>query len=213
MRSFVFVNLRCSFFEWMKKIFVILKIAFLSLLSFLFILYIALCIYVKSREIKIDSEKLLEESRVLLSGEQLKIAGFIYNNDKNPEFEKYPLVKDILSQRNNIPKNIAAMLVDDHHSTMNEFRMKVLATSRSLIRNVDYEILYNYFFSKLYFGNGIYGLKEAALKYYEKNYTELNPREFMCICVITENPAFYDFHEHKKRLDGRVDEIYNLFYK
>ncbi len=189
------------------------KITFLSLTAFLFVLYVALCIYVKSKEVEIDPEKLLEDTTVFLSDEQLKIAGFFYNKDKNPKFEKCLLIKDIISQKNNVPKNISAMIIDDRHATMNEFRIKVLASSRNLIRKVDYKILYNYYFSKLYFGNGIYGLKEAALKYYGKDYTQLTPREFMCMCVITDNPAFYDFHEHKNRLYNRVDEIYNGFYK
>lgn len=197
----------------MKKIIKNSLTIVLVLLTVLFILYSLLCIFVKSKGIKIDCKIFSEESNICLSEEQIKIASFILNKDKNPKFKKNPLVIDIFSQKNNIPKYISIRFIDYHHVSTNERRLEELATSRRIIRKVDYKTLYNYYFSKIYFGNELFGIDKASRKYFNKEYIELDSKEFISLCVLLLNPSFYNFSEHKKRLDDKVEEIYNEFYK
>ncbi len=194
-----------------RKIFKIMGIIFSVSLLLLLVLYITLCMCVKGKEIRVEPRILEEGATISLTDEQLKIAGFTYNNSSYPEFRKYPLITDAFSRKNNISKSVAAILVKPDKYTMTEYRIIVLATSRYLVRNVDYSTLYNYYFSKIYFGNGIFGLDKASQEYFDKKWTELEPKEFITLCVISFNPVSYDIYDHKNRLDNRVKDIYAEF--
>lgn len=196
----------------MRKIQKLLLNIVLILISLVLIMYISLCMFVKSKESIIEENFLLENTNVYLAEEQLEIASFIFTKDKNPKFKKYPLIIDFFSFKNQIARFVSSDFVDNSLSSLDN-SFQIFATSRRLVRKTNYKICYNYIFSKMYFGNDVYGLKEACLHYFGKNYNELDTKEFICICLITTNPSFYDFYEHKERLYGKVDDIYNKFYE
>lgn len=188
-------------------------IIFATLFFALFSLYISLCIYVKSKETIIDESFLENNADVRLTEEQLKIASFILTKKKNPEFEKNLLIKDIFSLKNKIAENVASFFIDSHSMSSADYRFRVLATGRRLVRKADYRTCYDFYFSRLYFGNGIYGLKNASMKYYGKDYKTLNSSEFIGLCLISCNPTYFDFYTHKKRLNDKTDEIFKEFFQ
>ena len=79
------------------------------------------------------------------------------------------------------------------------------------MKNIDYRICYNYLFSKLYFGKELYGLQNASNFYYSKDYKNLTQKEFISLCLLLNNPFFYDFTDenNKKRCAEKINEIYS----
>ena len=72
------------------------------------------------------------------------------------------------------------------------------------------KICYNYVFLRLYFGNGKYGLIDAAKCYYNKKYSELSEKEFISLCLLLTDPVIYDFtnEEIKQYSEEKVNQIY-----
>ena len=91
-----------------------------------------------------------------------------------------------------------------------EYQTIDLATKRYVMKNIDYKLCYNYVFSNAYFGNQLYGLKNASEFYFSKNYKELTSKEFISLCLLINNPHIYDFLEEEniKRCEEKVNEIY-----
>lgn len=161
-------------------------------------LYIALSIFVTSKEIKVDEKILLKETTVLLTENQMKIASFILNDQPNPKFHNYFfLISDAFSARNKTALITASNYNNSFHNSKNtkslERQIIDLATKRFIMKNIDYKICYNYLFSKLYFGQGKYGLAESADFYYKKSYKNLTDEEFKNLCMLLENPVSYSF--------------------
>lgn len=151
----------------MRKIQKLLFTIVLILFSLVLIMYISLCMFVKSKESIIEENFLLENTNVYLAEEQLEIASFIFTKDKNPKFKKYPLIIDFFSFKNQIARFVSSDFVDNSLSSL-DHSFQIFATSRRLVRKTNYKICYNYIFSKMYFGNDVYGLKEACLHYFGK---------------------------------------------
>ena len=197
----------------LKKIFKYFLIVVFSLIS---IIYIGLNIYVKSKEIKVDSNKLLNATTVYLSNEQIKIASYVLNKDKNPKFHNYFfLINDAFSFRNHVALLTATNYIAENSDTLKyesiELQIIDLATKRYVMKNIDYRICYNYLFSKFYFGKELYGLQNASNFYYSKDYKNLTQKEFISLCLLLNNPAFYDFTDenNKKRCAEKINEIYS----
>lgn len=195
-----------------KKIF---KKLFFVIFSLIFLIYIGLTIFVKTKEIKVDSNKLLNESTVSLSNEQIKIASYVLNKDKNPKFHNYFfLLNDAFSYRNQVALLTATNYIAENYDTRKyqsiELNIIDLATKRYVMKNIDYRICYNYLFSKLYFGKEQFGLKNASDFYYSKDYKNLTQKEFISLCLLLNNPVFYDFTDEnrKQRCEEKVSEIY-----
>nr|WP_301338673.1 transglycosylase domain-containing protein [Treponema denticola] len=70
-------------------------------------------------------------------------------------------------------------------------------------------------FSRLYFGNGKYGLIDTAKCYYNKKYSELSEKEFISLCLLLTNPVIYDFtnEEIKQYSEEKVNQIYKKLKK
>ena len=64
-----------------------------------------------------------------------------------------------------------------------------------------------YFFSmnNAYFGNGINGIKNAALNYYNKTLADLSEREILELNIIRTAPTFYDPIKNPDRLKLKLD--------
>lgn len=201
----------------MNKYFAILIKSFISLIMLLIFsaigLYIFLNIYINSKAIEINSLLLKNESLVELSSEQIKIAAYIYTNDKNPKFTKLPLIADLLSSKNRVAYMVAETyfcLTDERAKKLGhmERRFIILGTRRKIEKTLDYKECYNYLYIKLYFGNGIYGINNASEFYFKKNYKELNCEEFVKLTLITLNPVIYDLiHGNQEKIERKVSEI------
>ena len=206
----------------MKVILKILKYVFIILFSLILILYVSLNIYVKSKEVKVDKNKLLRSSTISLSEEQIKIASIVLNGNSNPEFHNYIfLINDAFSKRNYVALATAFSYIGEHDndnfrkSTSNERRIIELATKRFIMKKIDYVPCYNYIFSKFYFGNNMYGLSDASNFYFSKQYTELTDKEFISLCLLLHNPTYYDFRNenNRKRCEEELNRIYLLYRK
>ena len=206
----------------MKVILKILKYVFIILFSLILILYVSLNIYVKSKEVKVDKNKLLRSSTISLSEEQIKIASIVLNGNSNPEFHNYIfLINDAFSKRNYVALATAFSYIGEHDndnfrkSTSNERRIIELATKRFIMKKIDYVTCYNYIFSKYYFGNDMYGLSDASYFYFSKQYTELTDKEFISLCLLLHNPTYYDFRNENNRIryEKELNRIYLLYRK
>ena len=206
----------------MKVILKILKYVFIILFSLILILYVSLNIYVKSKEVKVDKNELLRSSTISLSEKQIKIASIVLNGNSNPEFHNYIfLINDAFSKRNYVALATAFSYIGEHDndnfqkSTSNERRIIELATKRFIMKKIDYVPCYNYIFSKYYFGNNMYGLSDASIFYFSKQYTELTDKEFISLCLLLHNPTYYDFRNenNRKRCEEEISRIYLLYRK
>ena len=185
--------------------------------SLLIVVYIGLNLFVKSKEIKVDKNKLMNDTDISLSDEQIKIACLVLYEHMNPEFHNYHfLINDAFSTRNNIALSTANIYIGKYCDIRNlgdtsmEYQTIDLATKRYVMKNIDYKLCYNYVFSNAYFGNQQYGLKNASEFYFSKNYKDLTTKEFISLCLLINNPHIYDFleEENKKRCEEKVNEIY-----
>ena len=174
----------------MKKI---LKIFFLSVFIILLSLYLVLNLYISSKTIKVDVNLLKQKTNIQLSGEQIKIACCIFTNKIEPDFKKLPLFIDAFSKRNFVAHQ-TAQLYFEHFNSRNrkiktmEWRFIILATSRYIVRKIDYRDCYNYLFSYFYFGNNITNIENASLNFFNKKYHELTAEEFKNLCLKTLKP-------------------------
>ena len=168
------------------KIFKIsLKVIFSFLFASILVLYIALNIYVKSKELKVSSEEIKKECDVELSDWQIKCASEIITKNKNPKFARLPLITDAFSKRNAFAYHTAYSIYCEKIEeeklkkipTM-EWRFMMLATKRYITRHINYKDCYNYMFSKTYFGLGMFGLKDISEPCFNKSYDKLDKEEF-----------------------------------
>ncbi len=195
----------------------ILKYFLITILSLVFLVYMALNLFVKSKEVKVDKSKLINDITISLSDEQIKIACLALYNHVNPEFHNYFfLINDAFSTRNNIALITANIYIGKYYDIRTlgnssiEYQIIDLATKRYVMKNIDYSLCYNYVFSNTYFGNQKYGLQNASEFYYSKNYKELTTKEFISLCLLRSNPYMYTFleEENKIRCEEKVNEIY-----
>ena len=201
-----------------KNIFIkILKYLLIVVLSLLLVSYIGLNLFIKSKEIKVDKNKLINDTNISLTDEQIKIACFVSYEHKNPEFHNYFfLINDAFSNRNNVALSTADFYIEKNYDirtlgdTSMDYNFITLATKRYIMKNIDYRLCYNYVFSFAYFGNQQYGLQNASEFYYAKNYKELTSTEFISLCLLMSNPHIYNFLEEENiiRCEEKVNEIY-----
>ena len=131
--------------------------------SLLIVVYIGLNLFVKSKEIKVDKNKLMNDTDISLSDEQIKIACLVLYEHMNPEFHNYHfLINDAFSTRNNIALSTANIYIGKYCDIRNlgdtsmEYQIIDLATKRYVMKNIDYKLCYNYVFSNAYFGKSTY---------------------------------------------------------
>ena len=169
--------------------------------SLIFILYLSLCAYIKSKEIKVDKNKLLGATDVLLSDRQILIASLVLNESSHPEFRNYFfLICDSFSFENEVAMLTASSYIGKYEENriMNSIDRQFveLATKRYIMKHIDYRICYNYLFSNFYFGASGFGLIDAAGFYYKKDYKDLRDKEFISLCLRLTNPHLYYDYEN-----------------
>ena len=201
----------------MKLFLNIIKFVIIILILIILILYIGLNIYVKSKEEKVNQQNLLYLTTVSLNESQMTIASYIINKKREYEFNNYFfLIHDTFTSNNKIALVAATTYLNDFKSDDVKKQLSInrniieLATKRYIMKKIDSKICYNYVFSRVYFGNGKYGLIDAAKFYYNKEYSELSEKEFISLCLLLTNPIIYDFtnEEGKQYSEEKVNQIY-----
>lgn len=200
----------------MKKFLKVIGVCFTILLSLIFILYLCLCVYIKSKEIKVDKNKLLGATDVLLSDRQILIASLVLNESSHPEFRNYFFpIHDAFSFENKVAMLTAGSYIGNYEENriMNSIERQFveLATKRYIMKHIDYRICYNYLFSNFYFGASGFGLIDAAGFYYKKDYKDLRDKEFISLCLFLTNPTYYNILDESKanRRNKKIEEIYS----
>lgn len=200
----------------MKRFLKVIGVCFTILLSLIFILYISLCAYIKSKEIKVDKNKLLGATDVLLSDRQILIASLVLNESSHPEFRNYFFpIHDAFSFENKVSMLTAGSYIGNYEENriMNSIERQFveLATKRYIMKHIDYRICYNYLFSNFYFGASGFGLIDAAGFYYKKDYKDLRDKEFISLCLFLTNPTYYNILDESKanRRNKKIEEIYS----
>lgn len=190
-----------------KIILRIIKYLFIVLFVALLCVYLLLNIYVNKKATKVDPEIIGSESTVELTDEQIYIVSYLFSKGKYNKFQKRPLIMDTFSFRNNVALIMAEMICNDVSKSMTEWRFSVLGTKRYIEKKVDYRVCCNYICSKTYFGNGVYGLNDASVFYYDKECKDLTEMEFTKIILMGTNPSYYNVLEHEKRTEEGALEI------
>lgn len=185
----------------MRRFLKVIGVCFTILFSLIFILYLSLCIYIKSKEVKVDKSKLLEATNVSLSDRQILIASLVLNKSSHPEFRNYFfLIHDAFSSENRVALNVAFSYIGKYegYRVMNSIDRQIadLATKRYIMKHIDYRICYNYLFSNIYFGANMFGLLDASRFYYQKDYKKLDDKEFISLCLRLTNPHLYYGYEN-----------------
>lgn len=196
----------------MKKLLKIIGIILGILLSLLILLYIVLGIYLKTIEVKVSPEDLIKETNVELSDEQLLIVSYIYENQKDIKFHKYPLIVDLFSNKNSIALYVSKMAVHVCSDSFSlNWRLTHFANKRYISRHIDYKTCCDYLFSVQYYGEGVYGLQTASQFFFDKDYPNLSAQELIYLCYLPNNPAFFIRHSDrlKERGERKYLEIYN----
>ena len=206
----------------MKLFINIIKFVVVILILIILILYIGLNIYVKGKEEKVNQQNLSYLTTVSLNEGQMAIASYIINKKREYEFNNYFfLIHDAFTSNNKIALVAASTYLNDFKSDDVKKQLSInrniieLATKRYIMKKIDSKICYNYVFSRLYFGNGKYGLIDAAKFYYNKEYSELSEKEFISLCLLLTNPVIYDFtnEEIKQYSEEKVNQIYKKLKK
>ena len=201
----------------MKLFLNIIKFLVVILILIILILYIGLNIYVKSKEEKVNQQNLLYLTTVSLNEGQMAIASYIINKKSKYEFNNYFfLIHDAFTSNNKIALVAASTYLNDFKSDDVKKQLSInrniieLATKRYIMKKINSKICYNYVFLRLYFGNGKYGLIDAAKCYYNKKYSELSEKEFISLCLLLTNSVIYDFtNEGRKQYsEEKVNQIY-----
>ena len=200
----------------MKKVLKVIGLFFVIVFSLIFILYISLCAYIKSKEIRVDKNKLLGATDVLLSDRQILIASLVLNESSHPEFRNYFFpIHDAFSFENKVAMLTAGSYIGNYEENriMNSIERQFveLATKRYIMKHIDYRICYNYLFSNFYFGASGFGLIDAAGFYYKKDYKDLRDKEFISLCLFLTNPTYYNILDESKanRRNKKIEEIYS----
>lgn len=200
----------------MKKVLKVIGLFFVIVFSLIFILYISLCAYIKSKEIRVDKNKLLGATDVLLSDRQILIASLVLNESSHPEFRNYFFpIHDAFSFENEVAMLTAGSYIGNYEENgiMNSIERQFveLATKRYIMKHIDYRICYNYLFSNFYFGASGFGLIDAAGFYYKKDYKDLRDKEFISLCLFLTNPTYYNILDESKanRRNKKIEEIYS----
>ena len=201
----------------------IAKITFLSVFIFLLtavlLIYIFLNIYVSSKGIKVERTKMLNDTTVELTDEQLSIINFIETGSRKAKFKRLPLIMDAFSRANYVAYLAADCYVpkNSENKTMNtiERHFVELGTWRYIVKKIPFRDCCNYVMSNIYYGYGIIGLNEAAKKYYNKIPRELTKGEFISLYLVWLNPSSYDLDDPAKKesVQQKVNEIMNDYEK
>lgn len=194
----------------MKNIFIkIIKYFFIVLFSLAVFIYISLNICVNSKAVKVAPEIINNEATISLTDEQIFIISYLYENKKSKNFDKLPLITDVIFEKNYIAFLTAHLFCSNNSVTTMEWRFKVIGTQRLIEKKVNYIDCCNYLFSKIYYGNEIYGLNNAANFYFNKEYTDLTQEEFIKLMITTINPARYDILKNNQIIDEKIKEVQN----
>ena len=89
---------------------------------------------------------------------------------------------------------ITQQLVKNTHLTQERTlsrKLKELAIAIQLEKEYDKDEILSMYLSVIYFGNGAYGVKQAANTYFGKNIDELDLSECATLAGIVRNPAKY----------------------
>lgn len=188
----------------------------LCLFSVVVVLYLAVELFLHFNAVEISHSDLMPQSNLKLSQMQLDLAGHILHKSKEPRFSPTLWVQDLIQCNNKIASFVAASFLNRTLplSTRSLKRQVVqLATARRLAGRAAYKDCCNYFFSVAYFGNGVYGLAEASLLYFDKEYTALEQREFTILCLTLRNPILYNPLEERRqpRIQQVADTIQQEF--
>ncbi|UQS82626.1 PBP1A family penicillin-binding protein [Bombilactobacillus folatiphilus] len=66
------------------------------------------------------------------------------------------------------------------------------------------------YLNNAYFGNGVWGVQDAAKKYFAENAEDLTPSQAATLAAMLRNPSFYDPYRHPDNSKSRRNLILNL---
>lgn len=100
-------------------------------------------------------------------------------------------------------------LTGDNAYTINRKFYEIL-NALNLEKNASKSTILEAYLNTVYLGNGCYGVKTAAEKYFGKELSELNYAECACLAGITKNPSKFEPLKHAE--DNRKRQIDCLWY-
>ena len=111
---------------------------------------------------------------------------------------------------------ITQQLVKNTHLTSDKNlnrKIKEFKIAKQIENNFSKDEILSMYLNILYFGNGIYGIKNASKVFFDKNINELNLSEACMLAGVVKNPSRYspiiDYNSSNKR----KNIILNLLYK
>lgn len=69
------------------------------------------------------------------------------------------------------------------------------------------------YLNKSYFGNGVWGVEDASLKYFGKHASDINLNEAAVLAGILKGPGYYNPIDHYQNAINRRNTVLNLMYK
>lgn len=101
-------------------------------------------------------------------------------------------------------------LTGDNGYTINRKFYEIL-NALNLEKNASKATILEAYLNTVYMGNGCYGVKTAAEKYFGKDLSELNYTECACLAGITKNPTKYNPFKHLEESQKRtIDCLYYM---
>ncbi len=177
-------------------------------------MYVGLWMYVYSHTRKIPVSELQSNITITLTDEQAKIIWFTVTGDKNYRFTYYPFLFEIFQKTHqyNIGDIVAGSLMADEMRRTETLKRHVImyATARYINRRFHWKDCIEYIASRIYMGSGIYGLDNASMYYYDKNYTDLSAKELIQLYLLSTNPAIYKDTENEM-LKNKSEQILKNF--
>lgn len=79
-------------------------------------------------------------------------------------------------------------------------------------KNYSKEDILEMYLNTIYLGEGAYGIRSAARVYFDKDLTELTPKECARIISITNNPSIYDPYLYPENNESRARQILYQMY-
>ena len=114
--------------------------------------------------------------------------------------------KKFLQGGSRITQQVAKNIYFDHSASLTR-KVSEYKITKDLLENYSKEDILEIYINIIYYGNGAYGLENAAINYFDRNTNNLNDGELTILAGLPQAPSVYDLNNNFKLAKERQAQV------
>jgi len=158
------------------------------------VLYFGLWIYITKSTPEELKQQYDQASILNISDDQYKIIWFVWTENKNYEFKRYPFLIEYFfrDRKDNLDNFISFYLINTNEKYRKPYGYQIwdihAGLARYIRRDNNYKKCLSIILPKAYMGKDIYGFENACEYYYNKKLKDVTEKELISIALSFKNP-------------------------